>query len=263
MVDPSALSLYLLAVIQGITEFLPVSSSGHLALAENLLGVGRGNVFDEVLLHLGTLGAVLVFYRKDLWQLVRGIFRRGEEGHEARRYLALLLLGSVPAGLVGVGFADRIEPVFEHMDFVLLFLALTGALLWWSERIPRRDLPLSPRIAVLVGCAQAIAILPGFSRSGWTIVVGLVLGLSPREAARYSFLLSVPAIAGATLLQFLQHPAPARPLLILVLAVTLSFVVGLVCLRWLVRLVQRMSLRRFAYYLWALVLVGAFSIYVI
>ena len=90
MPDSSALSLFLLAVIQGITEFLPISSSGHLALAENLLKVGRGNVFDEVLLHLGTLGAVLVFYRKDIWQLTLGVFRSGEEGFEAVETRVLL-----------------------------------------------------------------------------------------------------------------------------------------------------------------------------
>lgn len=261
MFDPYALSLYLLAIIQGITEFLPVSSSGHLSLAENVLGVGRGTVFDEVLLHLGTLGAVLVFYRKDLWTLARSFLRRGEEGHEARRYILLILLGSIPAGVVGIGLASRIEPIFEHMDFVLVFLALTGVMLWFSEWIPRRNRPLGPGIALLVGCAQALAILPGFSRSGWTIVTGLGLGLAPREAARFSFLLSVPAIAGATFLQFVGKPAPVRSLPVLLLAVTIAFLVGLACLRWLVQLVQRMSLRRFAYYLWALVLVGALAIY--
>jgi undecaprenyl-diphosphatase len=206
------------------------------------------------MLHLGTLGAVMVFYRKDLEALLTGLPARSEAGHEARRYIGLILWGSVPAGVVGVLFADRVENAFSQLGFVLVALAVTGLLLKLSDRIPRRELPLNARIAFLVGCAQALAILPGFSRSGWTIVAGLFLGLAPKESARFSFLLSIPAILGATLLQLLQFQGEHSPWGALVPAMLLAFVVGLLCLSWLVRLVQNMSLGRFAYYLWAVCL---------
>lgn len=254
MLDPAHLSLLLLALIQGATEFLPVSSSGHLALVQLLPSIHAGGIFEDVMLHLGTLGAVVVFYRRDLRDLLVGSVARSSSGRQARRYLGLLVLGSVPAGVIGVLFADRVESAFGHVGFVLTTLALTGVLLKLSDRIPRRDFELNARIAFLVGCAQAVAILPGFSRSGWTIVAGLALGLKPKESARFSFLLSVPAILGATLLQLVHFHGQHSPWATLVPAMIMAFVVGLLCLSWLVRLVQNMLLGRFAYYLWALCL---------
>ncbi len=243
--------LLVLAVLQGATEFLPVSSSGHLALAQWLLGVGSGSVFEDVMLHLGTLGAVLVFYRTDIARLLHDGLRRGGEGDEARRYIGWILLGSVPAGVVGLFFASRVEASFEHIQFVVAALALTAVVLRLSDRLPRRQIALSARIAFLVGCAQALAVLPGFSRSGWTIVAGLALGLAPREAARFSFLLSIPAILGAALLQLGRHPGAVSSWPTLLVAMVVAFAVGLLCLRWLVALVQSMALGRFAWYLWA------------
>lgn len=254
MPDLVNLPLLLLALIQGATEFLPVSSSGHLALVQLLPSIHAGGIFEDVMLHLGTLGAVVVFYREDLKALLQGLFVRSAAGHESRRYLALILWGSVPAGIVGVLFADRVESAFGHVGFVLITLAVTGLLLKLSDRIPRGGFRLNARIAFLVGCAQALAILPGFSRSGWTIVAGLYLGLPPKESARFSFLLSIPAILGATLLQLLEYHGVHSPWVSLVPAMLVAFVVGLLCLNWLVRLVQNMALGRFAYYLWALCL---------
>ena len=254
MFDSVHLPLLLMALIQGATEFLPVSSSGHLALVQLVPGLHAGGIFEDVMLHLGTLGAVIVYYRRDLKNLVVGVFARGDAGEWARRYVGLLLLGSVPAGVIGVLFDKKVEGAFGHVGFVLVALAVTGLMLKLSDRIPRREFELNPRIAFLVGCAQALAILPGFSRSGWTIVAGLALGLQPKECARFSFLLSVPAILGATVLQLHELPGGHSPWSALIPAVILAFVVGLLCLRWLVRLVQHLSLGNFAYYLWALCL---------
>lgn len=254
--------LLLLALLQGATEFLPVSSSGHLALAQWLLGMESGSVFEDVMLHLGTLGAVFVFYRADIGGILRHVVRTGEEGQGARRYVLLLLVGSIPAGVVGLLFKDQVEGAFRIIPFVLAALAVTGVALKASDRFPRRQLPLTMKIALLVGCAQALAILPGFSRSGWTIIAGLALGLEPREAARFSFLLSIPAILGAAFLQIVDQPASASSVPTLAAAVVIAFVVGLLCLRWLVALVQSMSLGRFAWYLWALSAVGTVGLLV-
>ncbi len=257
MPEPLHWPLLVLAVLQGATEFLPVSSSGHLALAQWLLGVGSGSVFEDVMLHLGTLGAVFVFYRRDIVNLLGKGLVRGGEGRAARRYLAWIVLGSVPAALVGLTFQDRIEGAFGNIGFVLVALGLTGILLKVSDRLPRRRVELGARIALVVGCAQALAVLPGVSRSGWTIVAGLALGLPPREAARFSFLLSIPAILGAAFLQLWQQPASVSSWPAIGVAVAAAFIVGLLCLRWLVALVQSMALGRFAWYLWVVSVVGA------
>ena len=256
MLDNSTVSLVVLAVLQGATEFLPVSSSGHLALAQAILGIGQGDLFDDVMLHLGTLGAVVVFYRRDLWELIRNIGAPGEAGAKARRYTGYLLLGSLPAAVVGLLIEDRIEGMFDRVELVLALMARTGAVLYSSRRVERRDEPLSARRALIIGCAQAVAILPGCSRSGWTIVAGLTLGLSPREATRFSFLLSIPAILGAAVLELAEGPQGGSSAGPLAVAMVVAFLVGLACLRWLVRLVRNMALYRFAWYLWAVALVG-------
>lgn len=254
---PVHLSMSLLAVVQGVTEFLPVSSSGHLALGEMWLGIGEGSLVEEVALHVGTLVAVIFHYRNDLLELMRGALRGVGD---ARRYVALLVVGNVPAAIVGLGFKDTIEGLFGSVPAVLLAMAATAVLLASTRAARRGEGAIVWKIAILVGIAQAVAILPGASRSGWTIAVALWFGVRPVEAARFSFLLSIPAIAGATVLQATELGGNTIPWSALALGTVISAFTGMLCLRWLVALVRNMEIHKFAYYLGAVVVVGFTSL---
>jgi undecaprenyl-diphosphatase len=193
----------LLGILQGLTEFLPVSSSGHLVIVQSLLpGFDGPAVAFDVLLHAGTLAAVLIYFRHDLISIAKECFRPGKGG----LHLPLLLIvGTVPAALVGVYFADAIEPLFAAPRFASAGLIVTSFLLYFAWRIGtggnRSMETLTIPAALLIGVLQAVAIVPGISRSGATIAAGIFLGLSGQEAARFSFLLSIPAITGAFLLE--------------------------------------------------------------
>ncbi|RKZ12000.1 hypothetical protein DRQ53_15375 [bacterium] len=251
-------SMLLLAIIQGLSEFLPVSSSGHLALGQMILGVGKESLTAVVVLHAGTLVAVLVYYRKVIAELAGGVFQGGGDvdGLSARSYVGMLVLGNVPAAILGLGFRDQIEGLFANPWAVFAAMLATAAVLWSTRScVPGVQAP-DARRALLIGCAQALAILPGASRSGWTIAVALWLGLRPEAAARFSFLLSIPAIFGALLLEVLDHDGLDMPVGALLAGFVVAALTGLFALRWLVALVRRMELFRFAIYLCILTTVG-------
>lgn len=249
--------LLVLAVVQGLTEFLPVSSSGHLVLARALLPGGERLPDDsslEVLLHLGTLLAVLVFYRREIYGLARGVLGQGADVGGQRRLLLLLMLGSLPAAVVGLSLEDTIDTAFAHPAFSAFALLVTGSFLYWSRRFPAegRDLfGLSWRVALVIGVAQAFAILPGISRSGATIVTGMALGLALPAAASFSFLLSIPAVAGAAVLKLPTASfADLGGAATMSAAVGMSALVGLAALGLLVRLGKTRRLWWFAPYCW-------------
>lgn len=249
--------LLLLAVVQGLTEFLPVSSSGHLVLARALLPGGERLPADatiEILLHLGTLIAVLAFYRREVFALAKGVLGLGGEVAAQRRLFGLLLLASLPAGFVGLGLQAPIERVFAHPGFAAGALAVTGGFLWWSRRLPVGGAgleALGPRLALAIGAAQAFAILPGISRSGATIVAGMALGLAVPAAATFSFLLSIPAVGGATALLLPQlELASIGGAGAAAAAVAASGLTGLLALGLLVRLGRARRLWCFAPYCW-------------
>jgi undecaprenyl-diphosphatase len=202
----SLLEAFLLGLAQGITEFLPVSSSGHLVIGQTLLDIQVPGVVFEVTVHLATLLSVLVVFRKRVAELAAGAVRL--EG-EAWRYLGLIALASVPAAVVGLGVRGAMEALFEAPYVTGLALLATGTFLWTSRRAMARDPAGKPGIrdALLMGIAQAFAIVPGISRSGATVVAGLWLGVGAEEAAAFSFLMAVPAILGAAALQFPELPA--------------------------------------------------------
>lgn len=191
------LQAIILGLVQGLTEFLPVSSSGHLVLVPALLGWRQPSLTFDVLLHLGTLLALVVYFRADLGRLAGAPFRR--DAVADRRLLAYLAIASVPAGVAGLALGGVSDRLFEAPLRVCGELVVTALILLgterWGERARRR--PLTPPGALTIGVAQAIAILPGISRSGSTIGTALLLGLSREEATRFSFLLAIPAIAGA------------------------------------------------------------------
>lgn len=254
--------LLLLAALQGLTEFLPVSSSGHLVMARLLLPGGDGLPDDasvEVLLHLGTLFAVVVFYRSEIAAMFTGLLGGGSGPRKQQRLAFLLVIASVPAGLVGFFLEQQINAAFAGIGITAICLLVTGFILWSSPRRSGRLqlLEIGVGAAVLIGCVQAAAILPGISRSGTTIVCGLWLGLSLETAASFSFLLSIPAIAGAACLKI---PAMlASPDSIpdgLLLATVISFVTGLFALTLLLKIAHARGISSFAPYCWLLGLFG-------
>ncbi|ADK86053.1 Bacitracin resistance protein BacA [Desulfarculus baarsii DSM 2075] len=245
-----------LGAVQGLTEFLPVSSSGHLVLGQHLLGLREPQLMFDVAVHVGTLAAVLIVFRDDLLAMIRGLWAGDDRGREGRRLIMLVAVGSVPTALMGFLLKDFFESLFASVAAVGAALLFTGCLLMLTRLASGRGLGLSevgPGRALLIGLAQGVAITPGVSRSGSTIAVGLLLGLERQLAARLSFLLFIPAISGALLLQLLDAEASAAPETSILLAGALTAgLVGYVCLRLLLRVVNQGKISYFAYYCWAL-----------
>lgn len=241
----------LLGMVQGVTEFLPVSSSGHLVLAQWLLGWTQPGVVLEAVVHLATLLAVLLYFRTDIWSLARALLLGGSEG---RRYVGLIVLGTVPVALVGVLTRGAIEEAFDAPWLVgaMLLVTAAGLVLADVRAVNARRPRPSPAGALLVGLGQALSLLPGVSRSGATISVGVASGVRLPEAARFSFILSIPAILGAGVWEvFLE---PTRPTLTaaqtwgMVVAGAAALVSGLIAIRLLLAVVRRRRLRWFALY---------------
>lgn len=258
-----------LGVVQGLTEFLPISSSGHLVAFQQFLGLRNPELLFDVVVHGGTLLAVLLLYGRDLWQIVveslaaiaelgrgKGV-RSLWERRPHIRLAAYLLLGTVPAAVAGLLLQETLEQAFGSLLHVGCMLLITGTVLYASRfrKDPGRDLEdLSLRDCLIIGVAQALALLPGISRSGITIATGLFCGLRRDLSARFSFLLSVPGILGANLLQVYELRGTAEsidegPLLIGGLT---ALATGYFALRLLLRIVQRGRLFHFAYYCWTM-----------
>ncbi|MBP5188813.1 MAG: undecaprenyl-diphosphate phosphatase [Fibrobacterales bacterium] len=249
----------LLGVVQGLTEFLPVSSSGHLVVFSNILGDGGEGTLLEVLLHFGTLAAVLTVYRKEIFALCAGLVRRERE---ATRKCGLIALACVPTGLIGILFKHPLEALFESPFAVSCALLFTAALLWSVRLVPadRPAKPLDARRALLIGLIQGVAIVPGISRSGSTICGALHLGVDRRTAGDFSFLISVPAVAGAVLLKIkdvAEAGIDASGITGWTLAgVAASFLVGWAALVWLLKFVRKGKMHLFAPYVLAVGLWG-------
>ena len=247
----SLLQAAILGVVQGLTEFLPVSSSGHLVLGQALLGIDPAGVTFEVVLHLATVCAILWVYRGRVGALVRGV--AAGDG-DARRYVGLLLLASVPAGLAGVFGRPIFERAFSNPVLAAAMLLVSGVLVW-SVKISgaraNRD-RLDGARSFWIGCAQAVAILPGISRSGATVATGAWLGIEVVRLAEFSFLLSVPAILGAGLLQLGEVGGAADlgfgPLAVGFGAAAIS---GVLAIRVFVAMLRDRTFHRFAYYCWS------------
>jgi len=249
-----------LAVVQGFTEFIPVSSSGHLVLMQIFFGIEPASAFVyDIILHVGTAVAALVFYRREVAGVLRGLlppYRQAPpELLEARRLLLLLAAATVPTAAIGLTFKKPLERLFASPGAVLIGLAITGAILICSSFIPTSSRPLNRTPwwkAALVGVMQGIAIVPGISRSGSTIVAGLAAGLRREDAVRFSFLLFLPAILGATLLELRHPPAGASVPFSLaaagfITAAATGYLAILLVLRW----TRAGKLWQFGLYCWA------------
>lgn len=246
----SVIEAIVLGVVQGLTEFLPVSSSGHLVLGQALLGIDLPGVTYEVVVHLATLCAVLWVYRARVLGLLAGALR-GERA--SWTYIGLLLLASVPAGLAGVLARDWFESAFGSPLIAALMLLVTGFIVY-SVRFTadRAAEPVpGPGQALWVGIAQAAAILPGISRSGATVAMGTWRGIEAVAAAEFSFLMSVPAILGAGLLQLGEAGGNGVEGQVLVAGFVAALVAGVSAIRLFVKMLSSGVFHRFAWYCWA------------
>ena len=249
-----ALEALVLGIIQGITEWLPVSSSGHLVISEELLGLKAGeNLVFDLVVHLGTLLAVIIYFRRELWRvissfLIRGV-AKGSTEYELRMLGALLLLATVPAGIAGVLFKDEIEGVFD-LRYVGAALVANALMLFSFERFGSKGSKkkAGPIDALVIGVFQAIAIIPGISRSGSTIGGGMLRGLDRETAAVFAFLLSVPTLAAAFAYGFATLEKYDAALDTSLIGFFAAMLVGLVSIRYLLKAVRSGKLWVFAIY---------------
>ncbi len=244
------LQAILLGIVQGLTEFLPVSSSGHLQIAKELLGVElENNITFDVTLHAATVLSTIVVMRTEIVRLTRGVFSRRFTSEQA--YVLKILLSMIPAGIVGVAWGDRIEALFGTLWFVGAMLLVTALLLTFAYFArPRQRSEITYRDALIIGAAQAAATLPGLSRSGSTIAAGLLLGDSKESTARFSFLMVIPVILGKMLLDILSGDMASMsvPFAALAGGFLAAFVVGALACRFMIEIVERGKLIWFAIY---------------
>ena len=259
------ISAIILGAVQGISEFLPISSSGHLVIVPHLLGVETGLAFD-VILHVGTLVAIFTFFWKDIINIIKGFivsiinltegfdkFKDGLRRVPEERFAWLIIIATIPTGIMGLLFDKAVETIFRGTVFVGLFLIITGIILYYSERhssgnITEKD--MSFKQAITIGICQGIAVLPGISRSGASIASGLCLGLNREYAARYSFLLSVPAVVGAAVFKVKDMATIDATTTVLVAGFLSSVIFGYLSIKLLMKMIEGWSLDIFAYYCW-------------
>lgn len=247
----TALQALVLGIVQGITEFLPISSSGHLVFLERVWHVNGGGLLFVTLVHVGTLAAVLFAMRNDVRALIHNPFSWTGR---------MILLALVPTAIIGVVFEELFERLFQNPVTVGFEFVITGVVLWWIDSIEpgkKQMADIEPVDSLWVGTLQGLAIIPALSRSGLTMVGGVWRGLDRETAARFSFLLSIPAIVGATLVQLddlLESPKSIGGLGVgpAVIGTLAALVAGYAAVKWTLWLIKRAKMRYFAVYVWIL-----------
>jgi undecaprenyl-diphosphatase len=261
----ATLSYLILGLIQGLTEFLPVSSSGHLALGTSILNLPEEDLTFAVLVHGATALSTIVVFRSDISLLFLNFFQKDDEGLKARKYVALIALSAIPAAVVGLSMKDAIESL-GSTQFVGAMLIVTAVILAISQKVkPKFKNALGVGNVIVIGLAQAMAILPGISRSGSTIGASLLLGVSRAEAAKFSFLMALPPIIGANLLEIKDLAATEpfinnshTPVFGYFVGVVAAFLAGIAACKWMVKLVKGANLMWFAVYC---LIVGMFALF--
>ncbi|HLW16478.1 MAG TPA: undecaprenyl-diphosphatase UppP [Actinomycetota bacterium] len=253
----SLLHALVLGLVQGLTEFIPVSSSGHLQLVPFIFGWKTPSVAFDVAVHFGTLLAVVYVFREEVMRLIRTVIHWRDAGDADRMLLRLIVIGTIPAVIVGAALNHWVESVFQRPVVISLLLGVTGYLLLSAEtKAEARTEParaideLTNRDGAIVGGWQAFSILPGVSRSGATIGGAMRLGISRQAAARYSFLLSIPVIAGAILFKLpdMVHKAGATGVGPFIVGILMSALSGFVAVKWFLRMIRLKGLRPFGVY---------------
>lgn len=265
---PSELIAVILALIQGLAEFLPISSSGHLALAQNIFGLDNAEVAFDIVLHLATLLAVIFFYRKQMLDLLKEItvlpsllkggVPRFKECYNTRpnfRFGVLITIASIPTGIIGLICKDMFVFLSTSTLAIGCALLVTGVILKLSglraSNTGREILDMTLKDALIIGLLQGVAITPGISRSGTTISTALLLGLSRELSARFSFILSIPAILGALVLEMAHGFESSFNITSFILGFAVAAISGYLALSFLVFIIKKNSFGKFAYYCWA------------
>lgn len=261
-----------LGLIQGLTEFIPVSSSGHLVISRDILGVEEAGLAFDVILHLGTLVAVFTYYWKDILMLARDFFKLlcqlavypfvsakpvlYSKRDPYRILLLMLIVATIPTALIGFLFSDLFKSLFDSVHFVGYTLLITGGILWLSNKMLRERKQMKDMTvwdAVVVGIMQGAAITPGISRSGTTIFGGLLRGFNRELATRFSFLLSIPAILGAVVLEgrhVIQGGAVVQEIIPVLFGFIAAALSGYFAIRFLIQLISKQKIHYFSYYCW-------------
>jgi undecaprenyl-diphosphatase len=259
---------FILGLIQGLTEFLPVSSSGHLAIAQAFMNVKEGALEFTILLHAGSLLAVFLAYRKTVIAVIKAFFGMIADlfkekslmirKDKYRLYVLLLIVGSIPAGIAGLLFEDKLSEIFVSIIVVSCMLYITGGLLILGEKMGKKNQKRISQLrfknAFAIGLFQAAALIPGISRSGSTMVGGLFSGLKKEDAVEFSFLLSMPAVLGATLIEMkdiFALSSTATSVSAMIIGFLTALIVGYLSIKLLIFVVKKERLKYFAYYCWA------------
>ncbi len=256
----NSLEAIILGIVQGLTEFLPVSSSGHLELTNALLNTSINpdeSILMTTVLHFATAASTIFIFRKDLAQIFKGLFQF--KWNEETKFSLKIILSMIPAAAVGVLLEDEITSFFGgQILFVGFMLLLTGGLLFLADRAKRTEKKVSFTNSILIGISQAIAILPGISRSGATISTSVLLGIDRERAARFSFLMVVPLILGKMAKDIMSDEFGKATLEFtpMVLGFIFAFVAGLIACKWMIALVKKSKLKYFAFYCFAVGLVA-------
>ena len=246
----------ILGIIQGLTEFLPVSSSGHLEIAKAILGenkVGEESLLMTVVLHFATALSTIIIFRKDILEILNGLLQF--KNNDSFWFSLKIVLSMIPAALVGVFFNDEIESLFGGaLTLVGSMLLVTGLLLFLADKAKESAKKVGIKHAILIGISQAIAILPGISRSGATISTAVLLGIDKEKAARFSFLMVVPLIFGKIAKDILSGDIQYETTTFIPLLVgfVFAFLTGMFACKWMIRLVKSSQLKYFAYYCFAI-----------
>lgn len=239
----------ILGLIQGLTEFLPVSSSGHLELANYLFGIEEPNHLQFTMaLHAGTVLSTIVVFWRELGRLLKGFFKF--KLNDETVFIANIIISLVPIAFVGLMFGDQIEALFtSNIRLVGIMLIVTAALLTFAGRAKPRKNPITPKSAFIIGISQAIAVIPGLSRSGTTISTGLMLGVKREEVSKFSFLMVLIPIIGMNFLEAIKMPmGESIDLMPMAIGFLVAFVSGTFACKWMIRLVNRGKLIWFALY---------------
>ena len=256
----SILQSLVLGAVQGLTEFLPISSSGHLIVLPNLVGWNIQSLAFDVTVHLGTLAALVVFFFKDLWRIgtafLADVWEKEEDFDsytEDGKWGLYILLGSIPAGILGYFLQDRIKGDLRSSLYVAIFLLVGSALMFFAEKLSnwKKDEPVNLTKALIIGLFQSFALLPGISRSGSTISGGMLFGLNRKKAAKFSFLLSIPIVAFAGAYELYTTIRYTQEVFILssfVVGFLSSFIIGLLAIKFLLKLLQDKGLYVFIIY---------------
>ncbi len=240
---------FILGLIQGLTEFLPISSTGHLYIGRNLYGLNEAGLLLDTMLHIGTLLAVLVFYKDEFLKIIKNPFGK---------LTGLLVIGTIPAVIFGFAFKDYFEEISKTGVTIGWEFLITGIFLWFAETIKKGSKKMGDITygdALFIGTFQAAAIFPAISRSGFTIVAALMRKLDRETAAYFSFLLSTPAIVGAIVLQSLdlmEGQGEQIPIGSLLVGIIASAIFGYIAVKWMINFLKNHSLKAFAVYVWIL-----------